>query len=111
MLGLHMAMQIWPAQTSHIAVFVGTIVPQQQNGILKDLIVLIFDSQIAVGPGKVFLFKFLETSDGIVGENHKVGFGLFAKGKYGFMCLVETDRDHSYPAMSASFILIQCAKP
>lgn len=44
MLGLDMAMKVWPAQTRYIAVFIRAVVPQQQYSVLEDFVLLILDS-------------------------------------------------------------------
>jgi len=71
MLAFHMTMQVRPTQTGYITVFVWAIIPEQQNSVLKDLILLILDAQVVIGSSKVLLLETLETSYGIVGEDHK----------------------------------------
>jgi hypothetical protein len=77
MLALHMAMQVRPSKTGDITVFIGAVVSQQQHRVFKDLIFLIMDSQVLVGPSKVFLLKFLKSPLGIISEDDKGRLGLY----------------------------------
>jgi hypothetical protein len=66
----NMAMQIRPAQTSNIAVVIGTIIPQQQDSILSDIIALISDPNILVRACNIFIREILIPFRRIVGEDN-----------------------------------------
>lgn len=76
MLALHMPMQIWPAQASHIATLIRAIVPEQQDSIFENFILLILDTQVLIDAGKVLLLEVLKSSCRVVGEDHKCRLGL-----------------------------------
>lgn len=79
MLALHMAMQVRPSKASDITVFVRAVVSKQQHRVFKDFVLLIIDSQILIGPGEIFLLKFLKASNGVIGEDDKGGLGLYIR--------------------------------
>lgn len=76
MFAFHMTMQVRPTQTGYVAVLIRTIVSKQQNSILEDLILLILDAQIVIGPSKVLFLEILIAAHRIVGKDHKGTFGL-----------------------------------
>lgn len=71
-----MAMQVWPPKTCDITITVRAIVSEQQDGVLKDVEVLIFYPQVIVRTIKVRVGKFLVSLCGTVGEYNKIGLGL-----------------------------------
>lgn len=71
MLALDMTMEIGPSQASHVAFIVRTIVAEQQDRILENLILLIFDAEIVVRPGEVRVSELLEFLRRVIGEDHK----------------------------------------
>lgn len=77
MLALHMAMQVRPPQTSHITVLIRTVVPEQQDSIFKDFVLLILDTQVVVDASKVSLLEILEPSHRVVGKGDEGRFRLF----------------------------------
>lgn len=77
MLALHMTMQVRPSKTGDITVLIRAVVSQQQHGVFKDFILLIMNSQVFIGPSKVFLLKVLESTLRIIGENDKRRLGLY----------------------------------
>ena len=79
MLGLDMAMKVWPAQTRYIAVFVRTVVPQQQYRVLENVIVLVLDSQIVIFLREIGIREILISLCRIVRENYIGGLGLAGK--------------------------------
>jgi len=79
MLALYMAVQIWPPQTSNIAVLVRAIVSQQEHCILEDLVVFIFDAEVFVRPSEVLLLEVLVSPYWIIRKDNKVGFRLVSK--------------------------------
>lgn len=77
-----MAVQIWPPQTGHIAVFVRTVVSQQQHRISEYLVALIFDAKVVVRPSKVLLVEILISPHWIISEDHEVRFSLVYKSAH-----------------------------
>lgn len=76
MLAFHMAMQVRPSQASHITVLVWAIVPEQQDSIFEDIVLLILNTQVLVNARKVLLLEILERSHRVVGERYKGRFRL-----------------------------------
>lgn len=76
MLALGMPMQVRPSQTSRVTVRIRTIVPQQQNRILEDLIVFVLNPKIVVLPREVVANELVEILRRVIRENHIVGFRL-----------------------------------
>ena len=66
----NMAMQIRPAHTSNVAVFVKAVVSKQKNAILVDILVFITNTQIDVGTGKVSWPIVLISLVRLVGEDN-----------------------------------------
>lgn len=66
---LDVTMQIGPAQPGEIARAVGTVVPQQEDGVADDLLVCVLDADAAVGGGEVAVRVGLELLVGIVGKD------------------------------------------
>lgn len=71
-----MAMQIGPPQASYIAIVVGAVIPQQQNGILKDIVIRILNPEIVVLLRKVRARKVLVPFRVIIREDHVGRFRL-----------------------------------
>jgi hypothetical protein len=81
MLALHMTMQVRPSKTGDITIFIGAVVSQQQHGVFKDFILLIMNSQVLIGPSKVFLFKVFESALRIIGEDDKGRLSLYRRAR------------------------------
>lgn len=79
MLTLHMAVQVGPSQASHIAISFRTVIAEQQNGILEDLVILILNSQIVVLARKVFVGELFKAFCMIVGEDNVVRLSLYQR--------------------------------
>ena len=90
MLCLDMSMQIRPAEACHLARRLWTVVPQQQDRILVDLVLLIFDAKIIIRLLKV--------------RWRKVFISLLR-----LVC--EYDKLRLCPAMCAGFRLVQYSQP
>lgn len=67
---LDVTMQIGPAQPGKIARPVGTVVPQQEDGVADNLLVGVFDADVAVGGGEIAVCVGLELLVGIVGKDN-----------------------------------------
>lgn len=76
MLTLHMPVQVWPSQASHIARLIRTVVPQQQDRVLEDLVLLVLNAQIIILAGKVHMRKLLKVLRRIVRKHHIIGLRL-----------------------------------
>lgn len=76
MFALYMAMQVRPPQTSHITILVRTIVPEQQDSVFEDFVLLILNTQVLVDARKVILLEILESSYRVIGKDYKSGFRL-----------------------------------
>ena len=72
-------MQIGPPQASYIAIVVGTVIPQQQNGILKDVVIRILNPEIVVLLRKVRARKFLVPFRVVIREDHVGRLRLIVK--------------------------------
>jgi hypothetical protein len=72
MFRLDVTVQVWPAQTCHIAVFVWAIVSQQQHCVFENLVVLILDTEVFVRPSEVFLLEILISPHWIICEDYEV---------------------------------------
>jgi hypothetical protein len=73
---LDMSMQIWPAETGHIAISIRTIVSQEDDGIFKDIFIFIFDPQIVVCSVQLRVLKVFVALRGIVREDHETRLTL-----------------------------------
>jgi hypothetical protein len=52
-----MSMEVWPAETCYLTVFVWTVVVQQKYGILEYNFLLVFDAQVLVYLGDFVVLK------------------------------------------------------
>jgi hypothetical protein len=57
MFGLDMSMEIWPAETCYITIFVWTVVAEQKYGILEYNFLLVFDTQVLIYLGEFVVLK------------------------------------------------------
>lgn len=76
MLALNVAMQVWPSQASHVAICVRAIVSEQEDCVLKDLVIFIFDPKVIIFLRKVRVFEILERLHMVIRENHVARFSL-----------------------------------
>lgn len=73
---LDVTMQIGPAQPGEITRLIGTVVPQQKDGVANNLLVGVLDADVAVGGGEVAVCVGLELLVGIVGKDDIRGWCL-----------------------------------
>ncbi len=67
-----MSMKVWPSEASDITVGVGTIIPQEEHSVLKDVGLFVLDAQIFVFGSEVALHKVLKPLDFVVCEYNVV---------------------------------------
>lgn len=69
--GADVAMQVGPAEAGKVALVVGAVVPEQEDGVADDVLARILDADVVVGArdvaGRVVLVLF----DAVVGENNE----------------------------------------
>jgi hypothetical protein len=88
---LDVTMQIGPAQPGKIARPVGTVVPQQEDGVADNLLVGVFDADVAVGGGEIAVCVGLELLVGIVGKDNIRSWRLQTRSRG--ISLVPTKRE------------------
>lgn len=76
MLRSDMTMQIWPSQTRSLAIFVGTVVTEEKNGVFENDISLVLDTEVFVDLGKVTVEKVFELLGRVICKDDKIRFGL-----------------------------------
>ncbi len=69
---LDMAMQIWPAKTGNVTILIWAVVPKQENSVLEDIVVFIFDPQCVFLLYKIGSIEFLVSFRGVVGKYNKL---------------------------------------
>jgi len=74
-----MPMEVRPAETSYITVFVWTVVAEQKYGILEYNFLLVFDTQVLVYLGEIVVLKGFVTLRRIVCKDDKICLSLKAK--------------------------------
>lgn len=52
-----MPMEVWPAETCYITIFVWTVIVEQKYGILEYNFLLVFYAQVLVYPGEFVVLK------------------------------------------------------
>ena len=76
MLAFDVTVQVRPSQASHITASVRAIIPQQQNRILKDVVILILDPEVFILLREIGVREILKALSMVVCEDHIVGFRL-----------------------------------
>lgn len=79
MLALNMPMEIWPSQTSNIAILIRAIISQQQNSIFKYLIPLVLNPKVVVRSHEIRFCEIFKLPRRIISEDYEIRFGLSAK--------------------------------
>ena len=74
-----MSMEVWPAETGYITVFVWTVVAEQKYGILEYNFLLVFDTQVLVYLSEFVVLKCFVTPRRVICKDDKVCFSLKAK--------------------------------
>jgi hypothetical protein len=74
-----MSMEVWPAETGYITIFVWTVVAEQKYGILVDNFLLVFDTQVLVYLGEFVVLKGFVTLRRIICKDDKTCLSLKAK--------------------------------
>ena len=69
---LDMAMQVWPAKTGNVTILIWAVVPKQENSVLEDVILFIFDPQCVFLFYKIASIVFLVSFRGIVRKYNKL---------------------------------------
>jgi len=66
-----MAMQVWPAHTSHITVLVWAVVAQQKHGIFENVWLLVANAEVLVHLEEVGIAVVFEPLLAFVREDHR----------------------------------------
>lgn len=82
--GADMTMQIWPAEAGEIAVAIGTVVSEEENGIAHNVFTGVSDPDIIVGTRDLRVLVLFETFAGVIRKNHKW------RGSLGILCVSST---------------------
>lgn len=76
MYGLDVSVEIRPSIAGKVAVVIGAVVSEQQDGIANNVFVRVLDPDVGVGCGDVLAGKLFETLVSVVGEDDERCRGL-----------------------------------